>query len=91
VIRPVSTSLIDMQNRGPNNYDTRQRRLDFSAEQDFGPLQLDYAANYARTRKPVKWFAFRNVRRFRRTRPGLWWNASALHPRLQPNSRRVDP
>ncbi|MFM8620215.1 MAG: TonB-dependent receptor, partial [Opitutaceae bacterium] len=48
VIRPVSTSLIDMQNRGPNNYDTRQRRLDFSAEQDFGPLQLDYAANYAR-------------------------------------------
>ncbi len=48
VIRPVSTSLIEMQNRGPNNYDTRQRRLDFSAEQDFGPLQLDYAANYAR-------------------------------------------
>ena len=48
VIRPVAQSLIDMQNRGPNNYDTRQRRIDFSAEQDFGPLQLDYAANYAR-------------------------------------------
>ena len=47
-IRPVAQSLIDMQNRGPNNYDTRQRRLDFSAEQDFGPLQLDYMANYAR-------------------------------------------
>ncbi|MBI5691614.1 MAG: TonB-dependent receptor [Verrucomicrobia bacterium] len=48
VIRPVAQSLIDMQNRGPNNYDTRQRRLDLSAEQDFGPLQLDYAVNYAR-------------------------------------------
>jgi TonB-dependent receptor len=48
VIRPVAQSLIEMQNRGPNNYDTRQRRLDFTAEQDFGPLQLDYAATYAR-------------------------------------------
>ncbi len=49
VIRPVATSLIEMQNRGPNNYAVRMRRLDFSAEQDFGPLQLDYAAYYART------------------------------------------
>jgi TonB-dependent receptor len=48
VIRPVSQSRIDTTNRGPNNYDTRQRRLDLSAEQDFGPLQLDYAAYYAR-------------------------------------------
>jgi len=48
VIRPVPQSLIEMQNRGPNNYNTRQRRLDFTAEQDFGPLQLDYAATYAR-------------------------------------------
>ncbi|MBI5768716.1 MAG: TonB-dependent receptor [Verrucomicrobia bacterium] len=47
-IRPVAQSLIDMQNRGPNHYDTRQRRLDLSMEQDFGPLQLDYAAYYAR-------------------------------------------
>ncbi len=49
VIRPVATSLIDMQNRGPNNYAVRMRRLDLAAEQDFGPLQLDYAAYYART------------------------------------------
>ncbi|MDP3072801.1 MAG: TonB-dependent receptor [Opitutaceae bacterium] len=49
VIRPVATSIIDMQNRGPNNYAVRMRRLDLAAEQDFGPLQLDYAAYYART------------------------------------------
>ncbi|WP_414660350.1 TonB-dependent receptor [Horticoccus sp. 23ND18S-11] len=49
VIRPVATSLIEMQNRGPNNYAVRMRRLDLAAEQDFGPLQLDYAAYYART------------------------------------------
>jgi TonB-dependent receptor len=48
-IRPVPTSLIEMQNRGPNNYAVRMRRLDLAAEQDFGPLQLDYAAYYART------------------------------------------
>jgi len=47
-IRAVPQSLIDMQNRGPNHYDTRQRRLDLSMEQDFGPLQLDYAAYYSR-------------------------------------------
>jgi iron complex outermembrane receptor protein len=48
-IRAVPTSLIEMQIRGPNNYRVRMRRLDLAAEQDFGPLQLDYAAYYART------------------------------------------
>ena len=48
-IRPVATSVIDVQNRGPNNYAVRMRRLDLAAEQDFGPLQIDYAAYYART------------------------------------------
>ncbi len=48
-VRAVPTSQIDMNMVGPNHYMVRMRRLDLNAEQEFGPLQLDYTANYART------------------------------------------
>ncbi|MBI4624304.1 MAG: TonB-dependent receptor [Verrucomicrobia bacterium] len=48
-VRAVPTSTINMQTVGPNHYMVRMRRLDLNMEQEFGPLQLDYTANYART------------------------------------------
>ena len=48
-VRAVPTSTIDMRMIGPNLFPARMRRLDLAAEQDFGPLQLDYAATYAYT------------------------------------------
>ncbi len=47
-VRAVPTSTIDMQMVGPNHYITRTRRADLTAEQQFGPLKLDYSARYAR-------------------------------------------
>ena len=46
---PVPTSTIDMRMIGPNLFPARMRRLDLAADQDFGPLQLDYAATYSYT------------------------------------------
>ncbi|MGH7957422.1 MAG: TonB-dependent receptor domain-containing protein, partial [Opitutaceae bacterium] len=48
-VRAVPTSTIDMRSIGPNLFPARMRRVDLAAEQDFGPLQLDYAATYSYT------------------------------------------
>lgn len=48
-VRAVPTSTINMQMIGPNHYMVRMRRVDLTVEQEFGPLQLNYSARFART------------------------------------------
>ena len=43
-VRGVASSVIDIKTSGPNNYLVRVYQLDFGAEHEYGPLQIDYNA-----------------------------------------------
>jgi len=48
-VRAAPGSTIDMTMTGPGNFYNRMRRFDVGAEQEFGPLTVDYNATYTQT------------------------------------------
>ncbi|MDO8545007.1 MAG: TonB-dependent receptor [Opitutaceae bacterium] len=47
-VRAVPASMIDILTNGPNSYVVETYLIDFGAEHEFGPLQLDYNAGFSR-------------------------------------------
>ncbi|HUR59246.1 MAG TPA: TonB-dependent receptor, partial [Opitutaceae bacterium] len=48
-VRASASSNIDQNTQGPNNFYLRLRHAELGAEQEFGPLALDYNAGFSRT------------------------------------------
>ncbi len=47
-VRPIAGANMDISTSGPNNYNVRTYQADFGAEHEYGPLQIDYNAGFAK-------------------------------------------